>query len=66
MFRILLVVNVLTLLAVILIAAMPAPHPMPRCPEDAIAYGFGDFEDGWYESYRCIAVDDLPLPDWAP
>lgn len=41
------------------IAVAPSdPAPVP-CPEDAVALGFGDFENGLWERYECTPVDDL-------
>lgn len=32
---------------------------IPRCPEDAVIVGYGEFENGWYKYYACgPAVDD--------
>ena len=39
----------------------------PVCEEDAAIVGFGEYTAGFgYEYYKCIPMDDLPLPEWAP
>ena len=44
----------LTLAALALTASVvPAPDPLPRCPEDAVLVGTGDFHDGRWSEYRC-------------
>lgn len=50
----------LGLLAIILIALLVKPvRPVPRCQEDVVLVGYGDFERGRWSSYACgPAVDD--------
>lgn len=34
-------------------------RPVPRCPEDAVLVGLGEFEGGRWTTYRCgPALDD--------
>lgn len=32
---------------------------IPDCREDEVIHGVGDFDDGRWELYKCIPVDDL-------
>lgn len=35
-------------------------RPVPRCPEDEVLVGVGDYSGGRYETYRCgPALDDF-------
>jgi hypothetical protein len=36
---------------------------VPKCQEDEIFYGTGDFDAGVWESYLCIPLDDLAQYD---
>jgi hypothetical protein len=48
-------------LAISLLAIFSPPQPpeVPRCPEDSVIVGFGEFEDGLWDYYGCgPAVDD--------
>ena len=50
------------LLGVILtfcLLAVALPPSIPHCYEDEAIVGFGQFDDGYYELYRCIPLDDL-------
>ena len=41
-------------------SAVPAPDPLPRCPEDVVLVGTGDFHHGRWSAYQCgPAVDDM-------
>lgn len=32
---------------------------MPKCPEDSVLVGTGDFSSGLWDSYLCIPFDDI-------
>ncbi|KKN47711.1 hypothetical protein LCGC14_0660340 [marine sediment metagenome] len=49
----------LTLLALRVLATTEPLRPVPRCQEDVVIIGHGDFERGRWTSYACgPAVDD--------
>lgn len=48
----------LTLIFTILLLGLGRPS-MPSCPEDAAIVGSGDYANGYWTHYDCIAVDDL-------
>jgi hypothetical protein len=47
------------LLAIKAFAADQGPIQVRWCPEDAVHVGHGDFDGTRWDSYRCIARDDL-------
>ena len=51
----------LGVLLVVLLAVLvaSAPAPLPKCQEDAVIVGYGQFEKGVWTEYRCgPALDD--------
>jgi hypothetical protein len=45
---------------VVWVATLTLAPQMPRCPEDAVLVGVGDFSNGTWQGYECgPALDDF-------
>lgn len=47
--------------AMLFLAAVALPPSVPRCQEDEVVVGVGDFHSsGYWDAYRCWHVENAP------